>query len=1104
MIRRATIIVVVIGLLGGATCSVTQASGAEYAPAFSVSSLTGPTNFPPGDSSGTGKYDIRVVNIGGAPTTSPITVTDTLPAGLTVHSIRMSLLSESPSGSTDYGSEGCQVDESGPSAVVTCEISASLPGALSPEIIEPLDERRIVIAVDTPNPPGGTLALTNHVEVSGGGASPTSVDSQNEVNEESPKPGLTFLRTLLTEPNGEPSTKAASHPYQLTMSFALNTGKLGAGFGPAGGDVKDIKFTLPAGFVGNAVANTRCTPEQFNTTDTINLGSGNNTGFYTVNDCPESSAIGVVEIQQVEGNVVTTTRPLYNLLPPPGMPAEFGLQVVNLPFYITTEVRPDEGYKVVATLRNLTEVKRVTAATTTIWGTPQDPVHDPVRGRCLNEIVESFPIESPFCERQEAKPPYQPFLRLPTSCGSPLNLLFSFDSWVTPGNFISEENELPALEGCDEVGFEPTMTVQPTTDVGDSPTGIHADVHIPQEEDAETLNQADLRKTVVTLPEGLAVNPSGANGLEACPPAQIGLTSAPGVSPPTFDASPAACPGAASVGTATVHTPLIDHPLEGNVYVASPHENPFGSLLALYIAVDDPLSGVVVKIPGEVKPDPETGQLTTTFDETPQTPFEDFELDFDKGPLAALRTPAVCGDYATEATLTPWSAPASGPPVSISSPFSIDKSASGGDCPASEGERPNNPTFSAGSVTPVAGAYSPFVLHLRREDGSQEFSSLTVTPPPGLLAKLAGIPYCPEEALIAAANRTGAAEKASPSCPAASEVGSVVAGAGAGPSPYFTEGKVYLAGPYKGAPLSLAIVTPAVAGPFDLGTIVVRTALQVDPETALVHAVSDPIPSILQGIPLDVRSLTVKLDRPQFMLNPTTCNELSISGQEGSVQGGTASLHDRYQLEGCGRLHLKPKLTFSLKGGTKRSQFPALKSVLTNPPGENTNFASVRVTLPHSIFLENAHFGTICTRVQFSAGSCPKRAIYGHARAFTPLLDRPLEGPVYLRSSSHALPDLVADLNGQIRVILDGRVDSVKGRIRTSFETVPDAPVSKFVLELVGGKHGILVNSANLCGRVRKAAVTFAGQNGKTLSRRPVVKPDCRKKKHRHRAGGHR
>ena len=613
--------------------------------------------------------------------------------------------------------------------------------------------------------------------------------------------------------------------------------------------------------------------------------------------------------------------------------------------------------------------------------------------------------------------------------------------------------------------------------------------------DADTIDaQSDLRKAVVTLPEGLVVNPSGANGLDACSPAQVGIDATTGVA----NGSPVSCPDASKLGTVTVETPLIDHPLSGSVYAATPDDNPFGSLLALYVTLEDPATGTLAKLAGKVVPDPQTGRVAAIFDQNPQVPFEDFKLHFFGGAGASLRTPATCGNYTTTSELTPWSAPESGGPARPGDSWAITKSPSGGGCATTPSAQPNSPAFDAGSVSPIAAAQSPFVLHLRRDDGSQQFSSVTVAPPPGLVGTLAGLATCPDSALVAAANKSGKAEKASPSCPAGSAVGSVTAAAGAGPAPYMAAGKAYLTGPYKGAPLSLAVVTPAVAGPFDLGTIVVRTALRVDPKTAQITAVSDPVPTILEGIPLDIRSVDIALDRPNFTLNPTNCNPMAVSGQWFSTLGQAASLSSRFQLGECGRLGFKPKMTLRLKGGTKRGAHPALTAML-KPRAGDANIASVSVALPHSEFLDQGHIKTICTRVQFTADQCPPNAVYGKASVLTPLFGYALTGNVYLRSSNNLLPDLVPDLRGPasqpIKVEAAGRTDSIKGGIRNSFEFVPDAPFSKLVVQLQGGKKGLLQNSRDICGRPFRATVIYTAHNGLAYTDHPLLQAKCGKQR---------
>ncbi len=618
------------------------------------------------------------------------------------------------------------------------------------------------------------------------------------------------------------------------------------------------------------------------------------------------------------------------------------------------------------------------------------------------------------------------------------------------------------------------------------------------DESSVPLATANLKDVRVTLPAGMSVNPSAGNGLAACSESQIGYQPSGGEI--HFSEAPQSCPDAAKVGTLEVNTPLLPDKLPGAIYLAQPYANPFGSFLAIYLAIESPQRGIVAKLAGKVEADPVTGQLTATFKDNPQLPIEDIETHFFSGPRGALKTPLACGKYTTTTTLVPWSTP-EGLDATPTDSFQTSVAAGGsGICPTSETSAPNKPAFTAGTIAPQAGAYSPFVLKLTRADGTQRLTGLDAKLPKGLTGKLAGIPYCSEAQLAVAKSREapnqGALEQASPSCPAASEVGTVTVGAGAGITPLYVQGHAYLAGPYKGAPISMAIITPAVAGPFDLGSVMVRTALQVDPETAQIHAVSDPFPTILQGIPLDLRSVTVNLARPEFTLNPTSCDPAQITGNALAASGQSAALTSPFQVGGCSALKFKPKIAISLKGGTKRNKYPALKAVVTYPKGGSyANIASAQVTLPHSAFLEQGHIGTVCTRVQFAADQCPKASVYGFAKAITPLLDKPVEGPVYLRSSSHELPDLVASLDGQVNVDLAGRVDTGKGGgIRNTFEAVPDAPVSKFTLEMKGGKKGLLVNSENICRKPQKAIVSFTAQNGDAYSAQPLIKNDCGKK----------
>lgn len=881
---------------------------------------------------------------------------------------------------------------------------------------------------------------------------------------------------------GPDDSQAGGHPGQLNERFRLSSSPenpWGSAFPSfAVVNAKDIVATLPPGMIGNPLATPRCA--QFELAHAA---------------CSGAAQIGMLRIEgnREQNPVPPYELPLYNLVPPVGVAAQLGAPLprpVNADAHIDAGLDTGSGYGIEAAALNATAAEGLISVDATIWGVPHDPSHDAERVCPRPGGTEEVASQGGECPSdEELASDLKPFLRNPTSCSVAHTATLKVDAWQAPGDFVDASSEMPQMEGCDQVPFEPGFSLSPTTTEAASPTGLHVDLHLPQPEGATELGEADLRKAVVTLPEGIEVNPASADGLAGCSPAQIEIDGG----------KPAQCPDAAKVGTVEVTTPLLEGPLKGGVYVATPYENPFDSLLALYIAVNDPQTGIVVKLAGQVEADPVTGQLTTSFDESPQLPFADFKLDFFDGPRAALKTPATCGTFTTNAVLTPWTAP-EGEEAARSSSFDVNSGPNGSACASSPDQAPNNPDLSAGTLTPQAGAYSPFVMRLTRADGAQEIEGLSVTLPPGLTGRLAGTPFCPDGDIQRAATRAGRAEAAQPSCPAASQVGTVTVGAGAGPNPLQVSGNAYLAGPYRGAPLSLAIVTPAVAGPFDLGTVVVRTALYVNPETAQIHAVAGPIPTILEGIPLDVRSIAVKLDRPEFARNPTSCEPMAIAATALSSLGQAATLGDRFQVGGCDALPFGPQLALSLKGKTKRGAHPALTAVLTSQPGE-ANIAAAQVTLPHSEFLEQGHIQTICTRVQFGEGGgngekCPPDSVYGFARAQTPLLDHPLEGPVFLRSSSHELPDLVAALGGQINVVLDGRVDAVNGRIRNSFEVVPDAPVESFTLEMLGGAKSLLVNSTNLClkPKTHRVSADFTGQNGKLSHAEPLLKAQCKKK----------
>jgi hypothetical protein len=891
--------------------------------------------------------------------------------------------------------------------------------------------------------------------------------------------------------------QAGAHPASQQIRFTLNThhndypaspeGTFG-GSGPEtdpDGQIKTAVTELPPGLIGDPGAVPLCEQSDFPPP-----------GFGGYSRCPTDTQVGTASIDiginsGLQFPFGIYNSPVFNLVPPKGVIARVGFVFV-VPVVVDITLRSDGDYGLNATAADISQSINLYSSRVTLWGVPADSSHDDERFLPGN-FFPGNPPGSGIGIPSEL--PLAPFMANPTRCGVDLTTGLEVDSWEDPGDFLSYRSEPVSFTGCDQLDFEPSIEAKPTTDAADVPAGLDFDLHIPQNEDPDGLVTSHLRDAVVKLPVGMTVNPPSADVLEACSLAQVGM-SADGVA----DLNPVTCPDASILGRATVVTPPIGHPLPALIYLAKQNENPFGSLLAMYLVIDDPISGIRIKLPGKIDADPQTGQLTVSFRENPQTPVEDIEMRFFGGPHAALKTPASCGAHTVTSSMTPWTAP-EGETKSPSSSFALTAGPGGGACPAAGAGAPSQFSFLAGTTARTAKAFSPFNLKLSRADGTQQLSKIDTTLPKGLIARLAGVPYCSELDIYKAEQKSsGKAEQASPSCPASSRVGSVDVGAGAGSAPLYVSGNAYLAGPYKGAPLSLVVITPAVAGPFDLGNVVVRNALYLDPETTQVRAVSDPLPTILQGIPLNLRSIALKMDRPDFTLNPTDCDPLAVTGAATTVFGQSASLTSPFQVGECSRLGFKPKLSLKLTGGTKRGNYPALKAVLEMKGGANTARASV--ALPHSEFLAQNHIRTICTRVQFAAGAgngaeCPKGSIYGKARAITPLLDEPLSGPVYLRSSDNPLPDLVAALHGQIDVYLVGRIDSKNGGIRTTFDSVPDAPVTKFVLEMQGGKKGLLENSPpggsqTLCESVNRASVRMDAQNGKSSGSTPVLRNGCK------------
>jgi hypothetical protein len=871
--------------------------------------------------------------------------------------------------------------------------------------------------------------------------------------------GVDLTETPLMNPEtgeypafGPFSRQAGAHP-DLSFSFALPVDpNIEIGGQKTAGpheSVHAVELDLPPGFTGNPTGIATCTPQK--------LASPGKGGA----ECPVASQVGFAEaITATTGGSVFFKVGVFNIAHGPDVPALFGFNYEGAVALIGARVRPGD-YGISSGSAAIPQAVPVESVKTVFWGVPADPSHDLLRqGPFSNGIDGSFPIS--------AEAPRVPFLTSPTSCtDTPVPFTARGDSWEHRGIFdertlTGDEDGTPfVFEGCEKLPFNPTVDVRPLSKVADAPTGLNVDVDVPQSDNPNSLATAHVRKIVTKFPAGVSVSPGSAAGLGACSLSQIDLTT---IAAPT-------CPNSSKIARVTIDTPLLEEPLSGDMILATPYDNPFGSLIAVYVSVKGP--GFNIKLPGKVDLDPLTGQLTATFDSSPQQPFSHLHVEFPGGSQASLATAPKCGTYSSEAELTSW---ASVIPVSLTSPMTFNEGCTTG---------PNAPSFTAGTNNPQAGKYSPFEFHLTRGDRTPYLSGVSTTLPGGLLANIGSVEKC------------GDAAAAAGTCPAASEVGSTTVLSGPGAAPLSVKGHVYLTGPYKGAPygLSIAVPTAGQAGPFDLGVVVVRAAIYVDPEDAHVSVVSDPLPTIIKGVPLRMRQVNVAIDKPDFTLNPTNCSQKSVLGSFQALGAPTSNQAVKFRASACGELGFKPSLALSLKGGTSRSQHPALKAILTARKGD-ANIARTVVALPHSEFLAQNHIRTVCTRVQFNAGAgngagCPKASIYGEASATTPLLDKPLSGPVYLRSSSHPLPDLVAALHGPIEVNLVGRIDSKDGGIRTTFASVPDAPVSRFVLTMQGGKKGLLENSRNLCASRNRADVGFTGQNGKEADSSPVLGNGC-------------
>jgi hypothetical protein len=1001
-------------------------------------------------------------------------------------------------------------------ATLTCTLSGTLA---------PFDgiEMRIAVVDE-----GAVSGGENEVSVLGGGAPSASFKRPVTISSAPVPFGVEDYEMALEEAGGSPTVQAGAHPFQLTTSITLNQN---ADLNPlveppkfkpevtVPALAKDLSFKLPPGLIGNPTAIPQCTTAQF---------------FETVegkeNKCPPQSAVGIAVATVHEPSTVgtvTLTEPIFNLEPRAGEPARFGFYVVlaNSPVFIDTAVRTGSDYGVTVSVQNITQTAAFLSSQVTFWGVPGDPRHDSQRGwGCLYQARDSTP--HPPCNAAEEQHP-QPFLSLPTSCGAELQTSVEGDSWSAPGSsfsFTGRFEPASALVGCNQLQFAPEIEVKPDAQEASRPTGIAVDVHVPQEanENAQGLTSSNLRSVTVALPEGVTLNPSAAGWVKACSEGQIGFLGGRGpqeelLFTPTLPEP--FCPEAAKVGTVAIKTPLLPagQPLEGGLYLATPApngalepgNNPFGSLLAMYIEARDPISGVLVKLPGSATLDPSTGRITATFQNTPDLSFEDAEIHLFAGERAPLASPATCGAKTTEATFTPWSG---GAAVKSSTDFQITSGQGGGPCPAAA---PFAPTLAAGTTNVNAGAFTPLSTTINRADGEQSIQSVQLHTPPGLSGILTGVTLCSE------------AQANAGTCPTNSLIGHSTVSVGVGNDPFtVTGGQVFLTQGYKGAPFGLSILTPAVAGPFNLGNVVVRAKIEVDPHTAALTVTTDQsgpysIPHILDGIPLQIKHVNVTIDRTGFTFNPTNCSSQTFTGTIASAEGATAAVSSPFEPASCQALKFAPKFTVSTFGKNSKAGGAGLVAKLSYPKaafGSQAELTRVKVDLPKQLPSRLTTLQKACTNAQFelNPANCPKASKIGYAKVSTPLLPVPLEGPaIFVSHGGEAFPSLTMVLQGaapyNVTIDLVGTTFiSSKGITSTTFKTVPDVPFNTFTLTLPQGKFSALTANVpakahySLCGQTLAMPTEFLAQNGAKINQSTKISvtgcPPTRAKKKAHKA----
>jgi hypothetical protein len=1077
-------------------------------PWWHVSSNSRPSTLQPG---GEGTILLQVLNVGNGTTSGPITVTDKLPEGVTVQRVEVKPGEPEPKVSFKLNASNMGAEEEGRffgSGLGPQEELGSFHACSEPSPREikciyeeyrqgsqadlgPYEDLELGIAVKVEA--GSVSSGESSAEVSGGTAPVASLKQPLHIGETPAAFGIEYFSMVPEAEGGTVDAQAGSHPFQLTVSLATNQ-NADPLTPPA--LTKDLRFNLPTGFVGNPTPLPQCSEKDF-----VTLRGG------LADLCRTDTAIGVATFSFDEpkyGGEQTVSVPLFNLVPARGEPARFGFEFVGVPVEIKTSVRTGSDYGVTASVSNITQLANFQSETVTFWGVPEASSHDSARGwGCFYARFGQASLGS--CSHSETPNP-PPFLTLPTSCAKPWLATLEGDSWptkadpgglpipATPYSLADDSGRAVGIDGCNQLPFRSSIEASPDVQEGSSPSGLKVDVHVPQEvsENPLGLASSSVKDIAVTLPEGVALNPAGGGGLEACSNSQVGYL--PGESSPPdelhFTASLVQpfCPDASKIGTVKIKTPLLPNPLEGAVYLATQEENPFGSLIAMYIVAEDPIDGVLVKLPGEVSLNQQTGQITTTFKDNPELPFEDAELHFFGGERAPLGTPAHCGVYTTQASFVPWSGNEA---VASTSSFEVKTGPNGAPCPGAA--LPFSPSLTAGTTSIQAGGLSPFTMTMSREDGQQSLQAISLHMPPGLSGLLTGVELCQEP------------QADEGLCGSRSLIGETIVSVGLGGDPFSVKGgRVYLTGPYKGAPFGLSIVNPAKAGPFDLekntpcDCVVVRAKIEVDPVTAALTVTTDDagsygIPTVIDGIPLEIQHVNVTINRPAFTFNPTNCNPMAITGSLSSAEGGSAALSTPFQVTNCATLGFKPQFSVSTSGKTSRANGASLHVKLVYPKapfGSQANIGSVKVDLPKRLPSRLTTLQKACVDSVFAANpaACPAASKIGTATATTPLLPVSLSGPAYFVSHGGAkFPELIIVLQGYgVTVDLHSETFINQAGITSStFRAIPDVPVGTFELSLPQGPYSALAANGNLCGATKTVLV----------KRRLTVKVDGHKKK---------